>query len=255
MDARTKGALRHAFAVYALWVGATYLLEGLPGTLLRPDAAGLRLAYSIVANLGIGIALPLWILRGWVRAGLLRPAELGFSRPSRVALSVLLGAAAGYALFHTSAQQRLHPLVLVNGFAQTWVVSVAEILVCWGLLGGAVLGAVRSSRAGAYAAAAVTASLSFGLYHFAHSAPFNQPEMVAFLCGIGLVTSAWWFISREVYGTAVFHNFFALTGVVAALAARRLIPGEPALAIPSLAVAAAALLLLLLASSRWMRRT
>lgn len=254
MDARTKGALRHALAAYALWVAATYLLEGLPRTLLRPDAAGLRLAYSLVANLGIGILLPLWILRGWLRSETGSASVLGFSGPGRTASSVLAAAVAGYVLFRLGVPQLPHPLALVNLFAQAWVVSIAELLVCWGLVGGAVFAALRaSSRAGAYALAALTASVAFGVYHFAHSPPFNQPGTVAFLIGTGLLTSAWWFASRDVYGSAVFHNFFALTGVVTALQARGLIAGEPALAIPSLAVAGAATLVLLMAGVRWMR--
>ena len=76
----------------------------------------------------------------------------------------------------------------------------------------------------AYAAAAVAASLLFGVYHFAQSAPFNDAGMVAFLTGIGLATSAWWFLSRDAYGTAVFHNFFGVTAV--AVAAVFLTAGE-----------------------------
>jgi hypothetical protein len=101
--------------------------------------------------------------------------------------------------------------------------------------------------------AAVTASVLFGVYHFAHGAPFNEIRMVVFLTGIGLVTSLWWFASRDVYGTAVFHNFFGLTGVLAALKAGGLVPDQPALAVPLLVTAGVVTLALAVPGVLWLR--
>lgn len=255
MDAETKAALRSAFALYIAWVVATYLLEGLPGTFLRPEAVGLRLAYAVVANLAIGILVPLWFIRRLTQRGWGSPADFGFSGAGRIAMSVVAGFAVGYALFALSQPRSFHPLVLLNSFSQVWVVSVAEIMVCWALVGATLFVALRSwSRIGAHLIAAVVASLLFGVYHFAHSAPFNEPGMVLFLTGIGFVTSLWWFASRDVYGSAVFHNFFALTGVLAALEAGGLVPEEPRLAFPLVVTAAVATLALVIPGSAWIRR-
>lgn len=240
VEVSTRSAVRNAFAVYLAWVAATYLLEGLPGALLRPEAVGLRLAYALVANVAIGLLLPLWLIRNLVRSGWGRSADFGFGGPRRAAIGVVAGSAAGYGLFHLSQSEPVHPLLVLNGFAQVWVVSVAEVLVCWGLVGGTLLVALRAwSRVAAYAAAAVAASLLFGVYHFAHSAPFNEAGMVAFLTGIGFATSAWWFLSRDAYGTVIFHNFFGVTGVLAALKAGGLVPAEPELAVPLVVTAVA----------------
>lgn len=91
MDSSVRIAVRNAFATYAAWVLATYLLEGMVGTLGRPEAVGLRLAYALVANLAVGIVLPLWLIRGLVRAGFARPAEFGFSGAGRTAASSVAG--------------------------------------------------------------------------------------------------------------------------------------------------------------------
>ena len=255
MDAASRTALRHATLAYLAWVAATYLLEGMVGTLTRPEATGLRLAYALIANLGVGILLPLWIIRHLVRIGWGVPADFGFSGIGRVALSAAGGALAGYALFAQSQSEPAHPLVVLNSFAQVWVVSVAEILVCWGLAGSAVFVALRRwSRWGAYAAAAAAGSILFGVYHFAHSAPFNEVRMVVFLTGIGLVTSLWWFASRDVYGTAVSHNFFGVTGVLAALQAGGLVPEQPTLAVPLLVTAGVVTLALAIPGLLWLRR-
>lgn len=255
MDARARAAVRNALLIYAAWVAATYLLEGSVGTLVRPEAVGLRLAYALIANLAIGILLPLWILRGLVRDGWGAAGDFGFSAPGRTALSVAGGAAAGYALFAMAQAEPVHPLVVLNSFAQVWVVSAAEVVVCWGLVGATLHVALRPwHRAGAYAIAAAVASVLFGVYHFAHSAPFNEIRMVLFLTGIGLVTSLWWFASGDVYGTAVFHNFFGVTGVLAALKAGGLVPGHAAPAVPLYATAAVVTLALVIPGTLWMRR-
>jgi hypothetical protein len=255
MDASTKAALRNALLAYLGWVAATYLLEGMVGTLTRPEAVGLRLAYALVANLAIGVLLPLWIIRGLVRAGWGAPGDFGFSASGRTAMSVAAAAIVGYALFALSQTEPVHPLVVLNSFAQVWVVSVAEIVVCWGLVGATVFLALRRwSRRGAYLIAAIAASVLFGVYHFAHSAPFNEVRMVVFLTGIGLVTSLWWFVSRDVYGTAIFHNFFGVTGVLAALKAGGLVPEQPALAVPLVVTAGVVTLALVIPGVLWLRR-
>ena len=59
----------------------------------------------------------------------------------------------------------------------------------------------------------------FGVYHFAHSPPFSTPGFVVFLTAIGLATSLFFFILRDVYGTIVFHNFFGIFGVLQSLEA------------------------------------
>lgn len=255
MNPDIRAALRNALAVYLLWVAATYVLEGLPGTLVRPEAVGLRLAYALVANLGIGILLPLWALRQALGRGLGRAEDYGFSGAGRALAGLVLGAAAGYAIFSASPTAPAHPLAVLNAFAQVWVVSVAEIVVCWALVGATVRLALRPWHPrGAIVAAAAAASVLFGLYHFAHSAPFNEPMMVAFLTGIGFATSLWWFASRDVYGTAVFHNFFGVTGVLAALQAGGHVPERPELAAPLLATALVATLALAVPGYVWIRR-
>ncbi len=254
-DPAVRNALRNAFALYVAWVIATYLLEGLPGTLTRPEAVGLRLAYAVVANLLIGIFFPLWLIRRARRAGVGTAADYGFSGPARTAISVVAGALAGYALFHLAQAEPAHPVVVVNSFAQVWVVSVAEIVVCWALIGGTLQVALRPwSRWGAILVAATAASVLFGVYHYAHSAPFNELKMVLFLTGIGFVTGLWWFVSRDVYGTSVFHNFFGVTGVLAALQAGGHVPESPALAVPLLVTALIVTVALAWPGIFWIRR-
>ena len=55
---------------------------------------------------------------------------------------------------------------------------------------------------------------------FAHSAPFNTVSMAAFLSTIGLLTSVSLFISKDVYGTIVIHNFLGVFGVLQAQVAQ-----------------------------------
>jgi len=234
-------------AVYLLWVAATWLLEGLPRTLLRPEATGLRLAYASIANLGIGVLLSFWLIRRHLRAGWGTPRDYGFDPPHRWT-SIAAGALIGYGLLRSGHPQPVEPIVLLNAFAQVWVVTAAEIVVCWALVGGTLRLTLKGKSA--IFASAAAASVLFGLYHFAHSPPFNEVRMVAFLGAIGLATSAFWLVSRDLLGTAVFHNFLGVTGVLAALeTGGKAPPAAPAI---SLIVAAAVVTLVMVwPAVRW----
>lgn len=234
-------SFRNALAVYLLWVAATWLLEGLPRTLLRPEATGLRLAYASIANFGIGLLLSFWLIRRHLRAGWGTPGDYGLSPPRRWT-GLAAGALIGYGLFHLGHPQPVAPIVLLNAFAQVWVVTAAEIVVCWALVGGTLRLSLKGRNA--IFASGAAASVLFGLYHFAHSPPFNEVRMVAFLGAIGLATSAFWLVSRDLLGTAVFHNFLGVTGVLGALEAQgKAAPSAPDI---SLIMAAAVVTLALL---------
>ena len=62
----------------------------------------------------------------------------------------------------------------------------------------------RAGRATSIVLAAVLASALFGAYHYAHSTPFNTLQMVLLLAVVGLFTSAFFFVSRDIAGTIVF---------------------------------------------------
>lgn len=217
---KSKRRVGEVLALYVAWTGATYLLEGLPRSLLRPEATGLRLAYAVIANLGIGIVLSLWLIRRNLREGPGKLSDHGFGGACRMLAGIGAGTLAGYALFRIVHPGPVGPIVFLNTFAQVWVVSAAEIMVCWALVGGT-LRSVLNARGALIAgiASAAAASLLFGLYHFAHSPPFNDVRMVVFLTGIGFATSLFWLVSQDNVGTAMFHNFFAATGVLSALEA------------------------------------
>lgn len=211
---------RWAVGLYAVWILATYLLEGRILTLLRPEAVGARLTYAVVANILVGVIGAGLVLRAAVRRTSLGPARFGLRSPGRTAFSVALGLTVGFVAFVLQQPVTLAPTVIGNAFAQVWVVSVAEVLVCWVVLGKAVETSMiaAQSRLSPILAAWIVSAVAFGAYHFAHSAPFNTVPMVGFLSVVGLVTGAFFFGIGELYGTILFHNFLALKGVTDTLA-------------------------------------
>jgi hypothetical protein len=142
---------------------------------------------------------------------------LGKRTPSP--LRLLIALVLGFGFYLLQGAPTLHPVVLVNAFAQVLVVSVAEVIVCWALVGTAVESWLRPRTRLAWLPAAIAASVLSGLNHFAHSPPFDTIPRVALLTGVGFVTSAFFFLTRDVYATIVFHNFLGVFGVVQALAA------------------------------------
>lgn len=108
---------------FAVWTLATWILEGRIDTLLRPEAVIDRAIYAIVANLLVGIAVAMVVLRMLIRKRRLDRQVAGFGRftPSVVRLAMAFGL--GLALYVLLGAPSLEPVVLVNAFCQVLVVS------------------------------------------------------------------------------------------------------------------------------------
>jgi len=120
---------------------ATYLLEGLPQTLSRPEATGLRVLYAVVANLIVGLGGSGLMLAELARRWAVPAATPGFRTVRRTLLSVVAAAAIG-TVAHAVQSPPPRPLVvLINGFAQVLTVSAAEVIVCWALTTAAIAAA------------------------------------------------------------------------------------------------------------------
>jgi hypothetical protein len=201
--------------LYLVRTALTYGLEGRQHTLLRPEAARLRLIYAVAANLLVGIVVAGWFLKVQDDVS---PGKAGFHNILHAAAAVVIALLLGGAIYLLLRPPTRDPVIMLNGFAQVWTVSAAEVVICWSVVGSAIEAALHHQGVRAASViAALVASLLFGLYHIAHSPPFNSPRMITGLTAVGLLTSVFFFVSRDVYGTIVFHNFFALTGVLNAL--------------------------------------
>jgi hypothetical protein len=214
----TRMALSLALGLYLLWVLVTYLLEGRIHTFLRPEAMGTRLFYALVANILIGIGGSALVISFLSRAGTISTEQAGFRGLGHAAIAVVVGVVLGFAFYALQGAPSWNPIVLINAYAQVLVTSIAEVLVCWAVI-GSVSQALSQDRGRwvSMVLAALIASVLFGLYHFAHSPPFNTIPLVVILSVVGLVTGAFFFISRDVYGTIAFHNFSGILGVIRAL--------------------------------------
>src|SRR5215207_2275756 len=216
----TWRALVFALALYLLWVLVTYLLEGRILTLQRPEATGARLAYALVANIFIGIGGSALVIRLLSNSGELSARQAGFRGLQHAGVAVVVGVVLGLVIYALQGAPSFNPVVFLNAYAQVLVVSVAEVLVCWAVVGSLSHSLLQAQGQGRWVSvilAAIVASVLFGVYHFAHSPPFNTIGLVVFLTVIGLLTSLFFFVSRDVYGTIAFHNFLGIFGVISAL--------------------------------------
>jgi hypothetical protein len=159
------------------------------------------------------------VLRLLVARGTLAREATGFGSGSPSAMWLVIALVLGLAFYGAQGAPSLNVMVLTNAFFQVLVVSIAEVVVCWGVAGSVVKELLRPhGRAFSILGAALVGSMLFGLYHFAHSPPFNTLGMVMLLTLVGLVTSVFFFVSRDVYATILLHNFLGMFGVVQALA-------------------------------------
>lgn len=200
--------------LYLIWVLATYLLEGRINLLQKTDPLG-RFTYTVVANIAIGTVIAIWLLKPSISSGFLTIRQLGFQSIKRILIVVTIAGITGLVLFVVQHPVTLDPVVVLNIFAQTLPVSIAEVVVCWAIIGTTFESVARNNvRIISIIFGAAIATILFGLYHFAHSPPFNEPGTVLFLMYPGTLTSIVYFIGRDIYATIIFHNFQALFGVM-----------------------------------------
>ena len=247
----TRRALTLTIALYLLWVLTTYLLEGRILTLQRPEATGARLTYALVANILVGGGGSVLVIRFLSRAGTISPRQAGFRGVPHAAVAVVIGVVLGFAVYAVQGAPSLNPIVLLNAYAQVFVVSLAEVLVCWAVAGSVAESLLRyRGRRVSVILAAIISSILFGAYHFAHSPPFNTVGFVILLTAVGLGTSLFFFVSRDVYGTIAFHNFLGVFGVIRALEASEALASFERPLVPLLVTAMVSMALLIAAHAR-----
>ena len=220
MDDRSqiKKVMTFSISVYLLWIIATYLLEGRILTLLRPEAVVDRIAYTVTANIVVGILVAAWVLRSSLISGFVSPEQIGFRSFCHTLTAAVIAGATGFSLFMVQNPPSLNTIVIMNVFAQVLTVSVAEVVICWAVIGAGFESLTRSKgKVISLLAGIFAASISFGIYHFAHSPPFNQINMVLLLTIISFATGIVYFIGRDIYAAIIFHNTLALFGVMQAL--------------------------------------
>jgi hypothetical protein len=226
-DTRPRNSLKLiaiALSVYIIWVAATYILEGRIHLFQQVDPIG-RMTYVVIANIAIGTVLSAIAVQYLLKAQLLKPEQLGLSKSRLRTVAIVASAAAGgLVLFILQNPRTLEPIVVFNAFMQVLPVSIAEVMVCWALIGSSFESLVRNNNTNnkerivsSVIVGAVAASVLFGVYHYAHSPPFNQTSMVLFLMLPSIATAITFFLGRDIYAAVIVQNFMGIVGVLTVL--------------------------------------
>ena len=207
-----------ALVVYIAWVAATYILEGRINLLQTFDPVG-RIIYVVIANIAIGTILSALAIRYLVKSHFTRPRQISLNKSSaRTAVVVAAAAIGGFALFALQNPRTLEPMVVFNVFMQALPVSIAEVMVCWALIGSSFESLSRKKgRITSIVIGAILASVLFAVYHYAHSPPFNQTNAVLFLMIPSIATAVTYFVGRDIYAAIIMQNFMGIFGVMASL--------------------------------------
>jgi hypothetical protein len=212
-----------ALSIYIIWVIATFILEGRIHLFQKVDPIG-RMTYVVIANIAIGIILSAIAIRYLLKARFLKPEQLGLSKSRlRTAAIIVSAAVGGLALFMLQNPRTLEPLVVFNVFMQVLPVSIAEVMVCWALIGASFESLTRNNNnnkgriVSSVMVGAVSASVLFGVYHYAHSPPFNQTNVILFLMLPSIATAVTFFLGRDIYAAVLAQNFMGIVGVMSGL--------------------------------------
>jgi hypothetical protein len=211
-----------ALSIYIIWVAATYLLEGRIHLFQKVDPIG-RMTYVVIANIAIGTVLSAIAIRYLLKAQLVKPEQLGLNKSRiRTAAVIASAAAGGLALFMLQNPRTLEPIVVFNVFMQALPVSIAEVMICWALIGSSFESIAKNNNKRkiiSVIVGAIAASVLFGVYHYAHSPPFNQTSIVLFLMLPSIATAVTYFLGRDIYAAVIVQNFMGIFGVIANLPA------------------------------------
>jgi hypothetical protein len=90
---------------------------------------------------------------------------LGFRSLGRTLIASLIALVVGGGLFVLQGPPSLNPLVIFNGFAQVLPVSIAELVVCWAVIGGSFEALAKpKGKVLAVIVGIVAANFLFGVY-------------------------------------------------------------------------------------------
>ena len=224
-EVSSRNPLKHiaiALSIYIIWVLATYLLEGRIHLFQKVDPLG-RMTYVVIANIAFGTVLSAIAIRYLLKAQLVKPEQLGLNKSRlRTAAVIASAAAGGLALFILQNPRTLEPIVVFNVFMQALPVSIAEVMVCWALIGSSFESIAKNNnkrKIMSVIVGAIAASVLFGVYHYAHSPPFNQTNIVLFLMLPSIATAVTYFLGRDIYAAVIVQNFMGIFGVIANLPA------------------------------------
>jgi hypothetical protein len=211
-------ALLLGLGLYVLWTIATFFLEGRMGPMPRPDAERDRIIYLIVANVLIGIVGSVAAVRLFATTDFINVEQAGFHRLRHALLAGVVGFGLGLLTYAIQGPTTLNSNVMLNGFMQVLVLSIAQVLVCWSVVGTATEAVLAPlGRTPATFGAAFVSTALFAVSHYAHSAPYNSQRFVLLFFIAGLCTSLFFFLSRDLYGAVFFHNFLGMFGLLGAL--------------------------------------
>jgi hypothetical protein len=207
-------ALCWSLALFLVWTAATYLFEGRVELLKQSPLGWGRWLYVVVANILVGTIAATGVLRSILTAQVATVEQMGFATLPRTLLAIALAVVAGSAFLRMQQEVIWTPMLLLNAFAMVLQTTIAEVLVCWVVIGVSVQALAQPrGRMMAVLLAVIATDLLFGIYHYAHSAPFNQTWMVALLLLPGLVTSLVYFLGRDIYAAMIIQNCLGMVGV------------------------------------------
>jgi hypothetical protein len=139
----------------------------------------------------------------------------------RTAAVIVAAGVGGLAIFLLQNPASTHPIVVFSVYMQVLPLSIAEVVVCWAVIGTSFESLAKrkvsknnNNKAISIVIGAVVASVLFGVYDFAHSPPFNEVNMVLFLMIPAIAPSVVYFIGRDIYATIIIQHFLGIFGVM-----------------------------------------
>jgi len=191
------------FSLFIVWILETYLLEG-SADLFVHFQPPLFILYTVFANIVVGIFIPVICFRSAFLSGAVNMFQAGFRSLRRTVSACALTAIFGYLYLITFTPAGADRFVPVNAIAFIIPPAVAEVMICWVLIGTHLQAYMRKGSAAiSISLGVVVTAVLFGISFAAHSPPLNRPDVIVLLCVIGAGAALFFFAVRDVYATVI----------------------------------------------------
>ncbi|OPY38700.1 MAG: hypothetical protein A4E35_00484 [Methanoregula sp. PtaU1.Bin051] len=193
--------------IYIIWVLDTFLLEGSAEVFSHYQPWAFIL-YTIIANILMGIIVPVVCLKPAFLSGAVNMFQIGFRTLRRTIIIVVCTALSGYLVLIIFTPYDSQRMALLGIIAFLLPLAVASVMICWTIIGTHLQAYVRNYGAFiSIIAGVLVTGLLFGLSFAAHSPPINQPQTLIFATGAGIASALYFFAVRDVWATTIFVTF------------------------------------------------
>ncbi|ABS56603.1 hypothetical protein Mboo_2089 [Methanoregula boonei 6A8] len=215
--------------IVLIWLLENFLLAGTTHLFQHANPLVLVL-YTVLAGILVGIVVPVVRIRATFLSGAVNMFQIGFRSARRTIIAVGFTAITCVivSLFTGLPGSGPETTESVALFFLMLPVTVAAVMICWGLVGTHIQAYVR--REGITVSVIAGVIVTSVIFALALSALFAGPDLKTFISaffGVGCISALFFFAVRDIYATVIVVTFCLSTALSSLIDPAYLVPLSP----------------------------